>query len=117
MTTVNNKNLVAHMSLISKKISLQGVPGFEEIRFEDWQKQCQHEFKNNIIKQVTYSGLKMISATNTHVMFKTFEKVDATDGSGNAQGIEVLLEKEEDGIWRLIQSVYCHLPKRLMMAC
>jgi ketosteroid isomerase-like protein len=36
-------------------------------------------------------------------MFKTFETVEATDGTINAQGIEILLEKEDDGQWRLVQ--------------
>jgi ketosteroid isomerase-like protein len=35
-------------------------------------------------------------------MFKTFETVEGSDGTINAQGIEVLLEQEDDGQWRLV---------------
>ena len=42
-------------------------------------------------------------STDTNIMFKTYETVEATDGSINAQGIEVIIEKEEDGQWRAIQ--------------
>ena len=36
-------------------------------------------------------------------MFKTFETVEGTDGTVNAQGIELLLEKEAGEKWRLLQ--------------
>ncbi|MCW9025361.1 MAG: hypothetical protein OQK73_11880 [Gammaproteobacteria bacterium] len=103
VTTANNKNYSAHMDLISKRVSLTGVPGFESIGYDDWAAQCQHEFENNVLKSVRYDGLKLAASTDSRVMFKTFETVEATDGTINAQGIEVLLEKEDDGQWRLVQ--------------
>lgn len=102
-TTASQKDHSAHMNLISKNVSLQGVPGFENIGYDDWAAQTQHEFSNNILKNVIYKGLKPLSSTGTHIMFKTFETVEATDGTINAQGIEILLEKEQDGQWRLVQ--------------
>jgi len=101
--TADNKNHIAHMDLISKKVSLQGVPGYENIGYEDWAAQTKHEFENNILKSVSYTGFKLLKATNTHIMFKTFETVQSTDNTTIAQGIEILLEKESDGQWRLVQ--------------
>ncbi len=103
VTTANNKDLEAHMGLISRRINLQGMPGFESIGYEDWSRQCQHEFENNLLKSVRYDGFKLVADTPTRIMFKTFETVEATDGTINAQGVEMLLEKEEDGKWRLVQ--------------
>jgi len=101
--TANAKDHDAHMDLISKQISLQGVPGFESIGYDDWSRQCQHEFENNLLKSVRYDGFKLVAETATRVMFKTYETVEATDGTVNAQGVEMLLVKEEDGKWRLAQ--------------
>ena len=101
--TVNKKNHQAHMDLISKRVNLVGVPGFESINHEQWSAQCLHEFKNNLIKSVRYDGLKLLAATDTRIMFKTFETVAGVDGQVNAQGVEILLEKEDDGKWRLVQ--------------
>ncbi|NNF97112.1 MAG: hypothetical protein HKM94_09320 [Halobacteria archaeon] len=101
--TANAKDHEAHIDLISKRISLQGVPGFESIGYEDWSRQCQHEFENNLLKSVRYDGFKLVADTATRIMFKTYETVEATDGTTNAQGVEMLLEKEEDGKWRLVQ--------------
>ena len=101
--TANAKDLEGHMALISARVRLQGVPGFENLGYDDWRKQCQHEFENDLLKGVHYQGLKMRVATGKAIMFKTFETVEGNDGSINAQGIEILLEKEDDGQWRLVQ--------------
>lgn len=102
-TTAAMKNHTAHMNLISRRVSLQGVPGYENISYDDWAAQTLHEFENNVLKSVSYKGLKLLNSTSTHTMFKTFETVEANDGTINAQGIEILLEKEADGQWRLVQ--------------
>ena len=101
--SANNKEHERHMALISSKIRLTGVPGYDSIGYDDWARQTKHEFENNILKRVSYRGLKMIAETATHIMFKTHETVEATDGTVNAQGVEMVLEQEADGVWRLIQ--------------
>ncbi|HEY9050106.1 MAG TPA: hypothetical protein VIQ03_01100 [Gammaproteobacteria bacterium] len=101
--TANALDLSAHMNLISKRVSLTGVPGFDNIGYDAWYAQCEHEFGNRLLKRVQYAGFKPIVETETRVMFKTYETVEASDGTVNAQGVEMLLEKEDDGVWRLVQ--------------
>lgn len=101
--TASARDYDAHMNLISKKVSLTGVPGFEVIDYDAWAAQCKHEFENNLIRSVRYDGLRMVAETPKRIMFRTFETVEASDGTVNAQGIEVLIEEEEDGQWRLMQ--------------
>lgn len=101
--TVEDKNLSAHLNLISRKVNLTGVPGFESIGYDDWASQCQHEFENNLIKKIAYSGFKLRVNNDNSIMFKTYESVEAADNTVNAQGIEVIIEKEDDGQWRVIQ--------------
>lgn len=69
------------MALISKKVSLQGVPCYD-----DRAAQTQDEFENNVLKAVRYDGFKLITVTESHIMFKTFETAEGTDGSINAKG-------------------------------
>ena len=92
-STANNKDHTAHMALISKKVRLQGIPGYENIGYEDWAAQTKHEFEQNILKAVHYTGFKLVTATDSHILFKTFETVEANDGFIKAQGVERLLEK------------------------
>jgi len=101
--TVEELDYVGHIDLISKHVNLTGIPGFEVINFDDWAAQCKHEFKNKLLKSVSYIGFKLLAEANNRVMFKTLEKVVASDGSIQQQGIEVLLAQESDSVWRVIQ--------------
>ena len=96
--TASQRDHAAHMKLISKNISLAGVPGFENIGFDDWSNQCKHEFENELIGEIQYQGLKIRAATDSRIMFVTQETVIASDGTQNQQGIECLLEIEDDSI-------------------
>ncbi|MBI3563339.1 MAG: hypothetical protein HY080_16670 [Gammaproteobacteria bacterium] len=101
--TVAANDLTGHLNLISRRVALSGVPGFETIGYDDWARQCTHEFNQRLIRSVQYRGLKLRAATPERIMFKTYETVTATDGGQNSQGIEVLIEKEPDGVWRVVQ--------------
>ena len=101
--TANKLDFEAHMNLISKDVSVYGVPDFEVITYDDWYKQCQHEFDNKLLKRVSYDGLNILAETPERVMFKSIETVEGSDGSVNASGIEFIIQKEEDGQWRVGQ--------------
>lgn len=101
--TANSLDLDAHMNLISKDVSVFGVPGFEVITYNDWHKQCKYEFSNRLLKKVSYQGLNIIAETPERVMFKSIETVEGSDGSINSSGIEFIIQKEADGRWRVSQ--------------
>ncbi|MEJ2322774.1 MAG: hypothetical protein P8Z31_10730, partial [Gammaproteobacteria bacterium] len=54
-----------------------------------------------VSEELARQGLDAGAATAERVMLKTRETVEGTDGTANAQGIEVLLAREDDGKWRL----------------
>lgn len=101
--TATNKQFDAHFNLISKRVRVTGVPGYESISYDDWARQSEQEFKDNVLKSVSYDGLKMAAHNDTQLMFKTLELILTNDGTDRSHGVEILLEKEEDGIWRVIQ--------------
>lgn len=101
--TANKLDFEAHMDLISKDVSVYGVPGFEVITFDDWYKQCKHEFDNKLLKKVSYEGLNVLAETPERIMFKSLETVEGSDDSINTSGIEFIIQKEEDGQWRVGQ--------------
>ncbi|MHB8454545.1 MAG: Cif family virulence factor [Acidiferrobacterales bacterium] len=103
MRTASDKDYAAHMDLISRQVAVFGVPGFEVIGYDDWAAQCRHEFERNILKRVSYSGLKVLTMTPGSIMFKTLETVEATDGTVNVNGVEIVIRKEDDGKWRVLQ--------------
>jgi len=99
--TATAMELDAHLNLISKDVQLLGFPGFDVINFNDWATQCKREFAEGFIKDVSYEGLKIITQTEKRIMFKTIELVEATDGTKNIMGIEVVIEQEQDNQWRI----------------
>ena len=102
-STANDLNLNDHMNMISKDVSVFGVPGFEVIGYQDWLNQCQHEFENKLLKKVSYQGLSVLAETPDRIMFKSIETVEGSDGEINSNGIEFIVQKEEDGQWRVTQ--------------
>jgi len=101
--TANRLDLNAHMNLISKNVSVYGVPDFEVITYDDWFNQCQHEFENKLLKKVSYEGLNILAETAERVMFKSIETVEGSDGSCHTSGIEFIIQKEDDDQWRVVQ--------------
>ena len=100
--SAGKKDLQVHMGMISKRISVQGVPGFDNIDYDIWYKQCRHQFEMSMIKSIAYKGFNLISSTETQITFTIFETVVGTDGTLNEQIMEMLLEKEDDDVWRLV---------------
>ena len=100
--SAGQKNLKAHMEMISKRISVEGVPGFDNINYDIWYEQCKHQFENSMIKSIAYKGFNLISATETQIVFTVFETVMGADGTLNEQIVEKSLEKEDDVQWRLV---------------
>jgi ketosteroid isomerase-like protein len=101
--TANALDLESHMNLISKEVSVFGVPGFDVIGYDDWYSQCEHEFANKLLKRVGYAGLNVLAETPERVMFKSMETIESTDGESSTNGIEFIIQKEDDGQWRVAQ--------------
>ena len=99
--SANALNLDTHMNLISKDVSVFGVPGFDVIGYHDWFNQCKHEFENKLLKLVSYKGLNVLAETPDKIMFKSLETVEGEDGTVNTSGIEFIIQKEADGVWRM----------------
>jgi len=101
--SAGQKDLKLHMGMISKRVSVQGVPGFDSIDYDTWYTQCRHQFENSMIKSIAYKGFNLISATETQINFTVYETVVGSDGTLNEQIVEMLLEKEDDDVWRLVR--------------
>lgn len=101
--TANALDLEQHMNLISKDVSVFGIPGFDVIGYDDWFNQCKHEFENRLLKKVSYKGLNVLAETPERIMFKSVETVEGVDGTVNTNGIEFIIQKEDDGNWRVSQ--------------
>ncbi len=101
--TASTLDFNAHMNLICKDGSVFGVPGFDVTGYDDWFSQCKHEFENRLLKQVSYKGLNVLAQTPEKITFKSMETVEGSDGTINTNGIEFIIQKQDDGFWRVSQ--------------
>ncbi len=54
-STASANDLQAHMDLISRRVSLTGIPGFDSIGYDDWAAQCKDEFEKKLINDVYFT--------------------------------------------------------------
>ncbi|MEH6457360.1 MAG: hypothetical protein V7749_13605 [Cocleimonas sp.] len=101
--TATNRDFDGHFALISKKVRVTGMPGFESISYDDWARASKKDFEDKVLDSVSYEGLKMSAHNDSQIMFKTLESVYVNDGTKKTHGVEILLQREEDDIWRVIQ--------------
>jgi len=92
-----------HMAMISRKVRVFGVPGFAAIGYDDWHRQCAHEFAQGALKRIAFEDVTLKVETDNLIAFEAIEVVEAKDGSVNRNRVEIFLEEEEDGQWRLVQ--------------
>lgn len=101
--TIKSYDHPAHMNLISEQVQVFGIPGYEVIGYNDWFSQCEHEFKEKIIKQARYQGLIISQSDEDQITFLTVETVSANDGTVDTHPLEAVLKKETDGQWRVVR--------------
>jgi hypothetical protein len=107
--SANARDYAAHMELVSSRVQVYGMPGFEVLGYADWAAQCRHEFETGILKSYRYEGIKVRAMTPLRIMFETRETVESTDGMVNTMLTEILIEKELDGKWRVVQEKIHHM--------
>ena len=100
--TALDRDLEAHMQLISPDVLVFGVPGFETLDYDDWHRQCEHEFPQGLMQEISYDKRQIRTADDERVLFKALEKTRAKDGTQIAQGVELLLQRNGDE-WQLKQ--------------
>jgi len=96
------RDLSGHMAMISPQVTVFGVPGFETLGYQDWYRQCEHEFPQGLIAAIAYSKVDIRMADDARILFKALETTQTADGDHMAQGVEMLLQRE-GGAWLLQQ--------------
>ena len=96
------RDLAGHMAMISPEVLVFGVPGFETLDYQDWYRQCEHEFPQGLIADLGYSQVIVRSADDNRILFKCLETTRTSDGKELRQGVEMLLQRD-GAAWMLKQ--------------
>lgn len=87
-------DLDGHMAHISPDVQVYGVEGFEVLGYDDWQRQCAHEFPQRLIHDLRYEGLQIRSENDAQALFLINEHLTGADGATVSQALEMLLERQ-----------------------
>lgn len=110
--TVELRNIHAHMGLVSKTVRVYGVPGSETIAYIDWRKRRQTEFEKNLLKELSYDFIRMKKITQKRLHFVAVETMLGMSGNSFEISKEIILEKEYDGIWRVVEEKITSVKKK-----
>ena len=102
-STASNHDFDGHFNLISKQVRVTGMPGFESISYDDWARASKKDFEDKVLESVSYKGFVINAHNDTQIMFKTLESVHVNDGTNKTHGVEIVLQLEDDDVWRVVQ--------------
>jgi hypothetical protein len=103
--SVKHADFERHMSSVSRKVKVYGVPSKEVIDYRDWATRRKFEFKHGEVLSLNYQKSRLISATPRRIRFSTVETTVAKDGKMLLLSKNIILEHEDDGIWRVVEEL------------
>lgn len=101
--TIRLKDLNRHMDLVSKKVEVFGNPSKENINYAGWHKRRKNEFDNRSVVCASYANTKIKTITQVRIIFNVDESIVSTNGRIIALNKDVILEREDDGKWRVVE--------------
>ena len=101
--SVKNKDINAHMQLISKNVHVYGIPGMDTLNYQNWLYRRNNEFSNNKLLSLEHKIVRIKNDQVRRLGFQVEEKMMATDGNAVLISKDILLEREEDDNWRVVE--------------
>ena len=101
--TIGARDLSNHMELISKKVEVFGNPSKEHINYAGWYKRRNNEFEKQSVICVSYANTRIKTITQRRIIFNVNESIVGTDGRIITLNQDVILEREDDDQWRLVE--------------
>jgi len=101
--SVRNADLGAHMELVSNRVKVYGNPSKDIIDYHDWKARRQFEFTNSEVLALNYLKVRIVGYTPRRMRFSTTETTVTKSGKILVLNKIIILECEEDNVWRAIE--------------
>jgi len=102
-TSVKNRNLEAHMQLVSPTVQVYGMPSKAVIDFKEWRTRRKVEFKSGELLSINYEIQRIITTMPRRITFTAVENLLNNTGKLIRLDKTIILEKEADGVWRVVE--------------
>lgn len=104
-TSVQARDLAAHMQLVSEQVQVYGMPNHEVLNYWQWQQRRKHEFRNHALLSVNYTNIKVINSTPQRLGFSAQETMLGSDGRMVVLQKKIILQKEQQRHWRVVEEI------------
>ena len=101
--SVHKKDINDHMRLISKHVHVYGIPGIESLNYQQWLYRRHNEFLHDKLHSLQYKIIRIKKDQLKRLGFEVEEQMIATTGKAYIINKDILLEREEDDNWRVIE--------------
>jgi len=101
--SVQNKDINAHMQLVSKNVQVYGIPNMDTLNYQQWLYRRDNEFLNNKLLSLKYKIIRIKNDQLRRLGFEVEEQMIAADGNAVIISKDILLEREEDENWRVVE--------------
>ena len=102
--SITRRDIKEHMQHVSEKVRVYGVPGYNELRFFDWEKRRSHEFRHNLIETLTYKLNRIRTSTPARINFHAEETMQAVSGKVIILDKEITLELNPQlQLWQVVE--------------
>ena len=101
--SVAEHDIDGHMDLVSHNVQVYGLPSGATIDYQGWKKRRQSEFKRGLIHNISYNKPHIKNIALKRLIFEVQEITDASNGETLLLDKKIVLEKEHDGKWRVVE--------------
>jgi len=101
--SVKNKDINAHMRLISKHVHVYGIPGIKSLNYQQWLYRRHNEFLHDRLYGLKYKIIRIKNDQLRRLGFEVEEQMIATEGNAYIIHKDILLEREQDDNWRVVE--------------
>ncbi len=112
--SVERRDLDAHMALISQRVQVYGLPGGQVIGYEQWKRRRHTEFSQAQLLAIDYRLLNIKTVTPRRLAFHVEETMHACNGMSVCIDKDIVLEREADDQWRVVEENIHHWKTRLL---
>jgi hypothetical protein len=101
--TVKQRDIDAHMQLVSAKVQVYGMPSKAVILYNEWRERREVEFKTGELQSVSYAIQRIITSMPRRITFSVWENLLNNRRKVIILDKTIILEKEQDNIWRVVE--------------
>jgi len=101
--SVKNQDINSHMRLVSKNVHVYGIPGMDILNYKQWLYRRHNEFLHNRLFSLKYKIVRIKTDQQRRLGFEVEEQMMATEGRAYIISKDILLEREQDDNWRVVE--------------